>query len=85
MNIVTGTVTNRRDHMSARMIVKRVMITVAVIFVATLALGIAVNAARGDWTGQNKPLPACEQEDDRGCYWDAETQGNGKGKDVVTP
>jgi hypothetical protein len=30
-------------------------------------------------------LPPCVTEDSTGCYWDAETQGNGTGHDVVTP
>lgn len=30
-------------------------------------------------------LPPCLTEDSTGCYWDADTQGNGDGRDVVTP
>jgi uncharacterized protein YcsI (UPF0317 family) len=30
-------------------------------------------------------LPPCLTEDSTGCYWDAETHGNGTGQDVVTP
>lgn len=30
-------------------------------------------------------LPPCATEDADGCYWDAETMGNGLGHDVVTP
>ena len=27
-----------------------------------------------------RTLPACAQEDSVGCHWDADTQGNGKGR-----
>lgn len=30
-------------------------------------------------------LPPCATEDSEGCYWDADTMGNGLGEDVVTP
>ena len=30
-------------------------------------------------------LPPCPTEDSDGCYWDADTMGNGTGTDVVTP
>lgn len=30
-------------------------------------------------------LPPCPTEDSTGCYWDAQTRGNGRGQDVVTP
>lgn len=86
-NIIFGTVTNRRDHVPARVtarkIVKRMLIIAGVIFVAMLALGIGINASHGDWTGQQKPLPACASEDSEHCYWDADTMGNGRGHDVV--
>ncbi len=29
-------------------------------------------------------LPPCPTEDSTGCYWDAQTMGNGVGNDVVT-
>jgi hypothetical protein len=29
-------------------------------------------------------LPPCPTEDSDGCYWDADTMGNGHGHDVVT-
>ena len=32
----------------------------------------------------NEDLPPCETEDSTGCYWDADTRGNGEGDDVVT-
>jgi hypothetical protein len=87
-NIVSGHVTNRRDHVpfrvTARKISKRVLITVGVIFVLMLALGLTLNAMNGDVTGEgHKSLPACQFEDSPHCYWDADTMGNGVGHDVV--
>jgi hypothetical protein len=83
-NIVSGTVTNRRDHVPARKIVKRVLIIIALIFGAMLALGLTINGLNGDLEGgKREELPACKYEDDHECYWDAETQGNGVGHDVV--
>jgi hypothetical protein len=32
-----------------------------------------------------EPLPPCPTEDSTGCYWDAQTMGNGRGRDEVTP
>lgn len=46
-NVVAGHVTNRRDHTPARKIVKRVAITLAVIFVLFLAFGLTLNAMAG--------------------------------------
>lgn len=54
-NIVTGHVTNRRDHVpwnvTARKITKRVLITSIVIFFAMLAFGLTINAINGNITG----------------------------------
>lgn len=87
-NIVSGTVTNRRDHVPARVtarkITRRVLIIASVIFVAMLALGLTVNAINGELTGPRDTLPACASEDATGCYWDADTMGNGHGHDVVS-
>lgn len=30
-------------------------------------------------------LPPCPEEDSTGCYWDAETRGNGLGRSVINP
>lgn len=30
-------------------------------------------------------LPPCPTEDSSQCYWDADTQGNGLGSDVLNP
>lgn len=62
--------------------------------VAQVALGIVL-ALMAQWaltilTDPPAPvptptsLPACETEDSTGCYWDAQTMGNGRGQDVVT-
>lgn len=82
-NIVSGTVSNRRDHVPARKIVKRVVIVIVSIFGAMLALGLTINGLNGDLTNKREELPACRYEDDHSCYWDAETQGNGRGHDIV--
>lgn len=92
-NIVSGHVTNRRDHVpfrvTARKVAKRVAIIGTLVFFALLALGFAVQAAQGDWTGQQqrqeRQLPPCEYEGASGCYWDADTMGNGQGSDYVAP
>ena len=51
MNIVSGHVTNRRDHVPARVtarkVAKRVAWTAAVIFVLFLAFGLTLNAMAG--------------------------------------
>jgi hypothetical protein len=51
-NIISGTVTNRRDHVpfrvTARKVAKRTMITVIVIFIAMLAFGLTLNALAGN-------------------------------------
>lgn len=46
-NIVSGVVTNRRDHVPARKIVKRVAVTLAVIFALFLAFGLTLSALAG--------------------------------------
>lgn len=46
-NIVTGTVTRRRDHVPARKIVKRIMWVIVGTFFAMLALGMTLNALSG--------------------------------------
>ena len=50
--IVSGTVTNRRDHVPARVtarkIAKRLAITLVVIFFAMLAFGLTLNALAGN-------------------------------------
>lgn len=54
-NIVSGHVTNRRDHVpwrvTARKITKRTLIIATVIFVAFLAFGLTLNALAGNITG----------------------------------
>lgn len=51
-NIVSGTVTHRRDHVPARVtarkIVKRFLIIATVIFFAMLAFGLTLNALAGN-------------------------------------
>jgi hypothetical protein len=57
-NIISGTVTNRQDHIpfrvTARKITKRALWIILGTFFAMLALGFAVNASTGDWTGQEQ-------------------------------
>lgn len=47
VNVVSGTVTNRRDHVPASKIVKRVAISLGVLFVIFLAFGLTLNAMAG--------------------------------------
>lgn len=63
-NIVPGTVTSRRDHVPFRVTFRRIVrrtlwITLGTLL-AMLALGIAVQAIQGDWTGVQQRQ---EQED----------------------
>lgn len=46
-NIVSGTVTNRRDHVPAKTYVKRAAWIIVALFVAMLALGFTLNAMAG--------------------------------------
>lgn len=86
-NIISGTVTNRRDHIpasvTAKRVAKRVMIIAAAVLGVMLALGLTINAMNGELTSKRDELPACKYEDDHACYWDADTMGNGQGMDVV--
>lgn len=36
-------------------------------------------------TDQPEALPPCATEDSTGCYWDADTMGNGEGHSFVAP
>ena len=45
---------------------------------ALLGIGLVLHP------GQGATLPPCATEDETGCYWDAQTMGNGRGHDVVT-
>jgi hypothetical protein len=60
-----------------------VMLLVAVSSASTGVL-IGVTVTLNAQTSSNMLLP-CLTEDSTGCYWDAETMGNGRGHDVVTP
>jgi hypothetical protein len=66
-NIISGTVTNRRDHIpasvTAKRVAKRIMIIVGVVLGVMIAFGLIVNGVRGELTGPSKSLPACEFED----------------------
>lgn len=68
-DIISGTVTNRREHVPARKIVKRAMVVAAVLFAAMLALGFTLNATGH---GPKEVIPACELEDgstQETCEW----------------
>lgn len=58
------------------------------IFYPLCALSLAVGMILGTavrYAIQDATLPPCPTEDSTACYWDADTQGNGLGADVVTP
>jgi hypothetical protein len=48
------------------------------------ALEIASLQASERTVNEQSTLPPCPTEDSTGCYWDADTMGNGRGHDVVT-
>jgi hypothetical protein len=56
----------------------RVIVVVALCLVIVAMLAWA--AAIYDRTGGLAPCPT---EDSTGCYWDADTMGNGRGNDVI--
>lgn len=52
----------------------------------TLVATVPVGKAHAAPATDSAPMPACTYEDGSGqalCYWDAQTQGNGMGTDVV--
>lgn len=55
-------------------IISMIISFVVLIFVL---IGHATSSAEG-------PLLPCPTEDSIGCYWDADTMGNGQGNDVIT-
>lgn len=70
-NIVTGTVTNRRDHVPfiavARKIVRRTLIVAGVILAAMLALGFALQATgHAEGATERVELPVCAPDDPDG-------------------
>ena len=78
-NIVTGRVTNRTN--SQRRTPNWLKVTYAFLLAVVAIVGLSlIFGPKGD------ALPACKFEDGSGqsvCYWDADTQGNGKGHDVI--
>lgn len=52
-----------------------------------LLVGAILSAALlvGAGSGPSSKLGPCKSEDSTHCYWDAQTMGNGRGHDVVTP
>lgn len=50
-----------------------------------LLTGAALTACllAGAWGDGPSGLPPCQVEDETGCYWDAQTMGNGRGTDSV--
>jgi hypothetical protein len=72
-NIISGSVSNRREHVPARVtarkVAKRSLIIVAALFAAMLALGFTLNATGH---GPAESIPACELEDgstQETCIW----------------
>lgn len=64
-----------------RDISKRVAWVVVALVALSLVAGAIVGALRGN--AANLSLPPCPTEDSTHCYWDADTMGNGQGRDVV--
>lgn len=50
---------------------------------AMLGAGIVMNAVADRSLNMGDTLLPCPTEDSVGCYWDAETMGNGQGHDIV--
>lgn len=59
----------------------------AVLCALALAVGLTVGSLVSGLAHDllTPPLPPCATEDSTGCYWDADTMGNGLGSDVVAP
>jgi hypothetical protein len=51
---------------------------------ATLATLIAIVALSLAFSPNGDELKPCKSEDQKHCYWDADTMGNGHGHDVVS-
>jgi hypothetical protein len=78
----------REVHPRLRIRWERVGLLVAVLFVG-FCLGViaASTIIMGNMDSSLNmgpaTLPACATEDSTGCYWDADTRGNGLGVDVI--
>ena len=86
MRAIRGTVTHRvtnvrRTHPTLKRVVKWSAIALVSLFALMLALGFTLQAC--GYQGADKSLPACQFEDSQHCYWDADTMGNGQGRDVI--
>lgn len=76
-NIITGNVTRRarvRYTPNWLKAIYAVLITFLVVIIAALILSPVP---------EDNTLPPCKSESDTSCYWDADTQGNGRGHDFV--
>lgn len=62
------------------------IITVIVAFIVGIVLGMGLQwqLTQATLDSLSDSLPPCQTEDSEGCYWDADTMGNGLGSDVVS-
>jgi hypothetical protein len=64
---------------------RRELVLAAIVLALVAAIivwGVVIIASLTDSPGES--LPPCATEDSEGCYWDAETMGNGVGNDYVS-
>ena len=59
--------------------------TVTLLFLVGVVIGSGITFGIMSAHVNPASLPPCLTEDSTGCYWDADTHGNGQGQDVVTP
>lgn len=60
-------------------------LTHAALCALALCVGAFVGSTVSGLAHDATTLPPCATEDSTGCYWDADTMGNGLGSDVVAP
>jgi len=76
-NIISGRVTRRAN---SERHTPNWLKTIYATLLAIVAL-VVVTSLFGTPAGDT--LKPCKHEDSVNCYWDADTMGNGKGRDVV--
>lgn len=76
---------NERPRRRSRFVVRwAAVVTAIVALLVGACLGMAIQFGIDHAAVNEDALPPCATEDSTGCYWDADTMGNGMGNDLVT-